>query len=119
MSEPLHIGDTLYWFDDRRRVYDREKRGGPIYREHFVAYTITGETSRSWLLSEGYSQRKASKKDLSSAGDQEYGNRGFFTAEQMEDDIWTYSHAYKISEIVRRASAVQLRKIAEIIGYES
>lgn len=121
MNAQLKIGDTLYRFDGNRRVYvphgkDGRASGGPIYREHFEALKIIGENKVSWLLERGW---KANKKSLSSAAAEQYGGRGFFTAEGMEDDIWQHDHKHKIVDrLQRNCDGVTLRKVAELIGYQ-
>ncbi len=115
----LKIGDTLFRFDGNRRVYRRPGTyhggGAPVYREHFEPLKVIGENKVSWLLERGW---KASKKDLKSAASMAYGGRGFFTAEQMEDDIWMHDHRHSIRALFDRASPEQLKKIAEILGFE-
>lgn len=109
----LKIGDTLYRFDGNRRVYGNGT-GAPIYCEHFEPLKIIGETKVSWILEREW---RANKKTLSSAPARQYGGRGFFTAGQMEDDIWKHDHAHKIRALLERAPPDQLRKVAEILGY--
>lgn len=50
----MKVGDHLWHFDRDRLIYRRDENnrsvGAPIYREHFVQYTITGETKLSWLV---------------------------------------------------------------------
>jgi hypothetical protein len=115
----LKIGDTIYRFDGNRRVYRPAPPGrfssGPIYSEHFEPLKIIGENRVSWLLEKGW---KAKKSDLSSARAFEYGGRGFFTAEGMEDDIWQHDHRHKIRDLFDRCSPAQLRLIASVLEYE-
>lgn len=113
----IKIGDTLFRFDANRRIYrDRSFSGGgaPIYREHFEPLKIIGETRKSWILERDW---KASKKDLKSAESMQYGGRGFFTAQGMEDDIWLHDHLYRVKAKLDQASPDILRKVAELIGY--
>ena len=112
----LKIGDTIYRFDRNRRVYDKPGFGGtPIYREHFEPLKIIGENKISWLLERGW---KAKKNTLSSAASMQYGGRGFFTAEDMGDDIWRHDHLHKLREAIQQASPDQLRSIAKILEYK-
>jgi hypothetical protein len=111
------IGDTLYRFDVNRRVYQKggQFSGGPIYREHFEPLKIEGENARSWVLERGW---KVNKKTLrGEAASFSYGGRGFFTAEQMEADIWQHDHRHKIRDLFDRCSVAQLREIANLLGY--
>ena len=115
----MKIGDTLYRFDGNRRVYrDRSPSGGggPIYREHFEPLKIEGENRLSWVLDGGW---KVNKKSLKGeAASFSYGGRGFFTAEQMEDDIWQHDHRYRIRDLFDRCSPEQLREIAKLLDYQ-
>lgn len=117
-TSALKVGDTLYRYDVNRRVYSKPSAGRAwgeiIYAEHFQPLKIIGETSRSWLLEHDW---KASKATLSSPDARKFGGRGFFTAEQMADDIWIHEHRHKIRDMLDRASPAQLRQIAEIVGY--
>lgn len=109
----LAIGDLLYNFDGNRRVY-LQKNCGPSYAHHFEAHEIFGETRQSWIV--GPYRRRVNKKTLASA--LEYADRGYFTKTAMEEDIFVAQHAHRIAKAVERATSVQLREIAEIIGYE-
>lgn len=114
----MKIGDTVYRFDINRRVY-RDKSpgsfggGGPIYSEHFEPLKIIGESKSSWLLEHRYS---VGKRVLASA---KTFPRRFFTAAQMDDDIWANEHRYAIREKLTRTPVDQLRQVAAIIGYEA
>lgn len=116
----LKVGDTLYRFSANRRVYPKPGTfsggGAPIYREHFEPLKIIGENKVSWLLEQDW---KASKRDLKSAASMQYGGRGFFTAEGMEDDIWQHDHRYKIRDLFDRCSVDTLRQIASLLGYRA
>ncbi len=79
-SGSLGIGSTVWTFDPNRRVYDKTKRGGPIYREHFRPRTIVGETRVSWIL-DGWDAQKVNKKTLA----------GIFPTEQHVNDA-AYMH---------------------------
>jgi len=63
----MKIGSKVWRFDSNRRVYERDERGDKrlIYAEHFYEATITGETSRSWIVDGGtWREMKVSKKTL-------------------------------------------------------
>ncbi len=117
ISTMQKIGDTIYRFDINRRVYrDRTPGsfggGAPIYSEHFEPLKIIGESKASWLLEH---RQSVGKRVLAFNG----YPRKFFTAEQMDDDIWANEHRYNIKERLTRVSVEQLRKVAAIIGYEA
>ena len=108
----MKIGDTLYYFDINRRRYAKPEPGrifgDLIYAEHFEPREIIGENKVSWLMPYG---GKANKKDPKKSG--------YYTAEQMADAIWLKEHRHKIRNMIERASADQVRAIAEILGYRS
>jgi hypothetical protein len=69
------VGSKVWIFDLNNRVYADKKiakgqlwySGAPIWREHWVPKVITGETSRSWLVSSHEGDRlptKLSKAEL-------------------------------------------------------
>ena len=49
------LGQTVWVFNENRRVYNKDANGrsvgAPIYREKWIETTITGETTRSWIVS--------------------------------------------------------------------
>lgn len=104
----------VWIYDENRRTYARDENGktygSPIYRESWVKYEITDETSRSWITEYG---RKIPKKP------NEIESRYLaFDETELEDRIWVHDNAYKISEKVRSADAETLRKVAEVISYD-
>lgn len=108
----MKIGDTIYTFDINRRVYDKPGLGGSIiYREHFRPHVIVGETKLSWVTDRG---GKAKKK---ASTPRERG--GFFTAEEVEDDVWQHSHRHRLRDLLDRADPKTLRKVADVLGYVS
>lgn len=118
----MKVGDHLWHFDRDRRIYRRDENnrpfGGPIYREHFVQYTITGETKLSWLVEATHRVLfKINKKTLL-ASNGAYTAHSFFTDKGMEDNIWVGDNRYKISRLIERASADQLMECAKILGFK-
>lgn len=119
----MKVGDRIWRFDINRRIYRRDENnratGGPIYREHFNPEIITGETNLSWLIqrSDGSVLAKINKKTLQTASGG-FGRTSFFTDEGMEDEIWRNAHRYKISRLLDRASAAQLRECAKILDFK-
>jgi hypothetical protein len=51
------VGDTIWIFDENRRVYARDASGkmfgAAIWREHWRPTKITGETKVSWVTRDG------------------------------------------------------------------
>jgi hypothetical protein len=102
------IGETVYIFDENRRVYHRNEKGNacaaPIYREHFRPDVIVSETSVSWVTRKGH---KIPKKRVR-----------FYTEQGMNDKCWLNDHRYQIiSKIQLNDDPEILRKIADLIGY--
>jgi hypothetical protein len=103
----MKIGDTVWVFDPNRRVYEPGSHGPPIYREHFVAQKIIGETRISWLvgsenadISRNWTYTKYKKKDP----------YGIYTAEEVEAKIWLNDHGYETSQRVMRCKDVAALK---------
>lgn len=111
----LGVGDTIWYFNINRRVYPAREFGkphaslGPIYREHWVATKIIGETTRSWLCEYG---RKCAKK----------GDRlGWALSEaEVDDDCFVSEERHRIADaVLRTRDAATLREVARIIGYQA
>ncbi len=68
--------------------------------------TYLGETSRSWLTGVQWRPTKLPKKTTV-----------FKTEADYRLQTWASKHGYRISDMVRRASAEQLRQVAGLIGY--
>lgn len=54
--------EFVWIFNGNRLVYGKDK-SSPIWREHWVKQKVTGETSRSWIVGEGWSERKIAKSE--------------------------------------------------------
>jgi len=102
----IKVGDVFWKFDLNRRVYDKEKVGGPIYREHFYQVEITGETSKSWIVN----GQKIPKSNPFASGK-------LYTDEMKENKIWENSHRYNISRLVGHCSIDDLKSIADLLKY--
>lgn len=66
-SKPeLHVGDTIWMWDENRRVYPERKgraiSSGPIWREHWRPVKIISESVRSFVLEQNLG--KISKNTL-------------------------------------------------------
>lgn len=97
----LKIGDTVWVFDHHRRVYPPDKKGGPIFREHFYPVTIKSATTRSWVLSNG---RKVNRKTLA----------GIFVSEaDVEKRCWVQENRYRISRQLERCDDYEVFKSVE------
>lgn len=119
----LKVGDTIYRFDVNRRVYrqnaEGRSHGSPIYSEYFRPYVIGAETPKSWIISAGYGEPlKINKKTMLSHSSRGFSPFQWYTPESMSDDIWRNVHRMPITELMRSASADQLREIGKILGYD-
>ena len=115
------VGDTIYRFDQNRRVYDKSRLNGKIiYSEHFVPEAITGETAQSWLIHDAHNdvRWRVNKKTMRTAAKGGWFGYAFFTAEGMSDDIWRNDHRHKIVSMMSQATTAQLRQIADVLGYD-
>lgn len=62
MAKQPERPEFIWIFDLNRRVYGRDK-SVPIWREHWSKRKVTGETSRSWIVDEGWGERKIAKNE--------------------------------------------------------
>lgn len=108
----MKIGDTVYWFDQNRRVYPPKQAGqifasgGPIWKEHWRPERIVSETSRSWVTDFGSKIPKS-------------GPHGWLTSqEEINDLAWAHDNAHRIaSRIDERLPLNVLKQIAALVGY--
>lgn len=109
----LAVGATIWRFDPNRRVYAKDRRGAPIYREYWVPVNVVGETSRSWLA--GYSPSPKMHWKIPKKGP----HRGWaFTKQEIDDACWIHDYAYEIGQTVGRCdNAAVLRQVAALIGW--
>lgn len=104
------VGQTVWRFEENYRVYAKEDgRHGPIYREHWRPYIVTGETPRSWIAGKGAGQFKIQKA----------GNRPGFalTAQEVDENCWVNENRWKVVHRVERCSPAVLRRIAALVGF--
>jgi len=102
---PAHV----WVFEANRRIYVAGQPG-PVWREHWVRYAVTGETSRSWLLEGG---RKVPKK-------RNVHQRRWIAFSESEIDTleWMAHHKYRIARLVETCPDPEtLQAIAKVIGY--
>ena len=110
------IGDTIWHFDENRRVYERDDTGrafgGPIYAEYYKPYKIVGEEARSWIVESNTFKQKVAKNRIDRSPTE------WFSDAARLDNIWKHDHRHKIRNLIDQADAATLRKVAEIIGYQ-
>lgn len=117
-SDTVTIGSTIWVRDDNRRVYKKDPNGqtvgGPIFREHFVPFTVIGEDRNNWHIDTSFNQVIKVKK---ATMEQKQG--GFttqaYTEKGMEDAVWINDNRYKIIERMRALDADTLRTIAALM----
>lgn len=114
----MKVGDHIYRFDINRRVYERKpgkKYGGRIiYREHWQELSITGETSRSWLVQRFSGDRSPLKVPKKGA------HRGWaFSKEEVEMDVFLNEAMPKIRDRLswtHREDPQVLLRVAKAMG---
>lgn len=112
MTDTLKVGDTVYEFDPNRRRYAQGSNGPPIYREHFRPVEIIGETAKTWLI--GTRKGEHFNKKTMCSPMTAWGQTRFYTAADMELDVWARSARSGIIERIRRDNRL-LKKVAELI----
>jgi len=121
VSRDLAVGGRIWYFDSNRRVYPPLRTGqlwpdsGPIYREHWVAVEIKGETTRSWITCYGKCPKKGHSKPWA------------LYEEEVDADCYIHNYRYIIARKVEHLTFgeydtfdvyLKLRNIAGIIGYD-
>jgi hypothetical protein len=105
-DQPKHV----WLFDPNRRTYQRDADGkpygAPIWRAHWTAYAIIGQTSRSWIIEGG---RKIPKK----------GGQGIlFDEAELDRRAYIAEHKHPILDAVRNCRDYHtLKRVADAIGY--
>jgi hypothetical protein len=107
-STSVKVGDTVFEFDENRRVYRKGESGPPIWREHWRPVVITGETSKSWLY--GW----CGKQKIPKSGSGKF----CFSVAELDEREWAHENRYRLARAVENADAATLRKIAAIVERE-
>jgi hypothetical protein len=128
MKTDIHVGSTVWVFDQNRRDWERDasgKRSKIIYRYHWEECTIVGENRASWILPNGESfpkRPKDTERLLHTYRLDRLGNwsckRVALSLQEVDDDCWQDEHRQQIVRYVDRCDAATLRKVAELVGYE-
>jgi hypothetical protein len=98
-------------FDINRRVYpeDSGPTAGPVWREHWKAIAVSGETGRSWVLANGQRVPKG--------GDQ---RRGLLDSRAALDRaIWAHEQRSKVVAAVASADFDALYRVASELRVET
>ncbi len=101
MDDPK-VGDVVYYYDSNSRHYDDD--GKLIRRECYIQTTVSGETSRSWVVGPNGGELGFVKR--------------LFTAEMVDQQIWMEDNRYEIERELNSASFKQLKEVAKILNYE-
>lgn len=116
MDDPK-VGDVVYYYDSNSRHYDEDRK--IIRRKCYVETTISGQTSRSWVVGPSYNSFKIPKKDPWGHHGGELGFvKRLFTAEMVDQQIWMKDNRYEIERKLNSASFKQLKEVAKILNYE-
>ena len=112
----VSVGSTVWLFDINRRKYRERKPGetysggGPIWREHWVARKVVGETSRSWVLDWG---GKVPKKGANP-------HQFAFSEDDINRRAWVEEHKWRIARKLDGCPDFDtLLKVAEVLGIET
>jgi hypothetical protein len=114
----LKIGDTVWTYDENRRVYGPDNF--TIWEKHWRPHTITGETSQSWIAGSGntyYNGFKISK----SKGTAKLPHAQKLLSYSLEE-IALHKLRYRawdIADRVKMADLETLAQIAALIGYDT
>lgn len=97
----LKVGDPVWLFDGNHRVY-RDGASGPVYREHFIRYVITGETRTSWLIRDAYKIDKSTGLLRPPSRDGYFGLSPFVrtSQSQVDDACWIDENRRRIVKLV-------------------
>lgn len=117
MATELGIGSTVWLFEDSRRVYPTDSSGGgPIYRGHFVAATIHGETARSWLVGHEWAPIRVDKKKLTTKPGYGRGSRVFVSEQEIDDACYIHDARPKLGrQVIDCRDINTLRKIEGLL----
>jgi hypothetical protein len=122
----MKIGDTIWRFEENRRIYPPKEKGrvfssdSPIWREHWVAEKIVGETSRSWLVGFDLRAKWSLRKLPKVAFKDGRCPRGFALSQEHITKLeWVHNNHYRLSNEVNRCDDPDvLQEIARIVGYK-
>ena len=106
----MQVGDNIYYYDyNARRVDENNKYMG---HGEWVGHTITGETSRSWLIH--FNRGDVIRHKVSKAGLTEnlgkWGDQKWFDYATMLDMKWVQENQRDIEDMVKRCRNVELLK---------
>jgi hypothetical protein len=112
----LKVGDVVWLFDFNRRKYAADRRGGPIFREHFFPVTIDSETAQSWVV-DGRKVNKRTMTMATSSCGPGFSTRVYASQAEVDDACWVEDARPRLSRAVDRCyDAAILRKIDALLG---
>lgn len=108
----MKVGDTIWFFDQNRRVYAPGTTSPPIWRAHWAPIKVIGETSKSWLIGYEHRPTKLPKSQTTWTG---YA----LSEEEIDKAEWVYKNRFVIEKKVGYLNDYdKLKQVAEIIGYK-
>jgi hypothetical protein len=109
---------TIWEFNQNHRVYRKPEpgniwgRGGPIWREHWRAWEVIGETSRSWLIGNKVHPTKVPKVGANP-------RKWLFSEEDVIRQAWVEDNRYALGQAVQRCCNYDtMQHIARLVGYK-
>jgi hypothetical protein len=115
------VGDTVWVFDDnvRRFRVDANGEARVIASEKFRPRSITGETSRSWLIGNVKIPKHGGPVRTSAAG--RWGATiVYMTQEAVDDEVFRREHRHRIVRALETCGDVAvLRQVAALVGYKA
>jgi len=108
----LKIGDPVWIFNENNRVYPPGPSisHAPIYREHWMKFSVIGETSRCYIVGVcTFESMKLHKKGPVPPG-------VALSLNEVEADCWVHDNSHRISDAVGRLRDYSaLKRIDEIL----
>lgn len=112
-KDGLAVGSTVWKHDPYYRRYEGRSETTKAI-ERFRPHLITGETTRSWIVGQGWNGSKFPKNC-----DNWRLRRGYLISQQeVTDTVWATDHRYRISRAVEYVDLATLRKVAALVGYD-
>lgn len=107
--------EFIWIFNCNRRVYSGKpgSRSSPIWREHWEKFSVTGETTRSWIVSR-FDDHKVPKKPPKNKWDaRNYHSKYCFSEQDLDERCWVQENYYRIWQDVRDCKDYKTLKTIE------
>jgi|688.fasta_scaffold307632_2 hypothetical protein len=110
----LMLGSRVWLYRDHQS-YTKPRR------ECWEELTVTGETTRSWLVRCSAVDIKVPKSHKEPTFPVPSHIVGYaklaFSRQIVEDDVWRAENKRELFALIERADTATLRKVAELVGY--